>query len=153
MSVKVLRPYLKALWPEIREALESGRDRPSPVRRVDIPKPGGGMLEVGIPTVLDRLLQQAIAQALTPPLEPGFSRNSYGFRPGRSAHDAVRQAQEYVRQGYEWVVDIDGERSPWQRLLARPRVREHRQAIPSVALYLTNRHIRSRMSSGMRGGG
>jgi len=110
MRVEALRPYLKEHWLEVREALESGRYRPSPVRRVEIPKPGGGVRELGIPTVLDRLIQQAIAQVLTPLFEPRFSPHSYGFRPGRSTHDAVRQAQEYVQEGYDWIVDIDLEK-------------------------------------------
>ncbi len=110
IRVEALRPYLKDHWLEVRQVLESGRYRPSPLRRVKIPKPGGGVRELGIPTVLDRLLQQAIAQELTPLFELRFSPHSYGFRPGRSAHDAVRQAQKYVQEGYDWVVDIDLER-------------------------------------------
>ena len=110
MTVKDLRSYLKEHWLEIREALESGAYKPSPVRRVEIPKPDGGVRELGIPTVIDRLLQQAIAQVLTPIFERKFSAYSYGFRPGRSAHDAIKQAQEYVQAGNEWVVDIDLEK-------------------------------------------
>jgi RNA-directed DNA polymerase len=110
MTVKDLRGYLKEHWLEIREALESGAYQPSPVRRVEIPKPDGGMRLLGIPTVLDRFLQQAIAQVLTPIFERKFSSYSYGFRSGRSAHDAMKQAQEYTQAGYEWVVDIDLER-------------------------------------------
>jgi RNA-directed DNA polymerase len=110
MKVEELRSYLKAHWMEVREALESGQYQPSPVRRVEIPKPDGGARQLGIPTVLDRLLQQAIAQVLTPLFEPIFSPHSYGFRPGRSAHDAVRQAQTYVEAGYGWVVDMDLEK-------------------------------------------
>lgn len=110
MMVKDLRPYLKGHWLEVREALESGAYKPSPVRRVEIPKPDGGVRELGIPTVIDRLLQQAIAQVLTPIFERKFSAYSYGFRPGRSAHDAIKQAQEYVQAGYEWAVDIDLEK-------------------------------------------
>ena len=110
MTVEDLRPYLKEHWLEVREALESGAYKPSPVRRVEIPKPDGGVRQLGIPTVLDRLLQQAIAQGLTPIFERKFSTSSYGFRPGRSAHDAVKQAQGYVQDGYEWVVDIDLEK-------------------------------------------
>jgi len=107
MRVEALRPYLRDHWAEIREALESEQYRPSPVKRVEIPKPGGGVRLLGVPTVLDRLLQQAIAQRLVALFEPNFSAQSYGFRPGRSAHDAVRQAQGYAQEGYGWVVDID----------------------------------------------
>lgn len=107
MDVKELRPYLKTHWVDIREALNEEQYRPSPVKRVDIPKPAGGKRQLGIPTVLDRFLQQAIAQRLGPLFDPHFSPHSYGFRPGRSAHDAVRQAQTYVQEGYGWVVDID----------------------------------------------
>jgi RNA-directed DNA polymerase len=110
MTVKEVRPYLKEHWLEIREALESGNYRPSPVKRVEIPKPDGGVRELGIPTVIDRLLQQAIAQVLTPIFEQKFSAHSYGFRPRRSAHDAVKAAQEYAQSGHEWVVDIDLEK-------------------------------------------
>jgi group II intron reverse transcriptase/maturase len=110
MTVKDLRPYLMNHWLEIRAALESGAYKPTPVRRVEIPKPDGGVRLLGIPTVIDRLLQQAIAQVLTPIFERKFSPYSYGFRPGRSAHDAIKQAQEYTQAGYEWVVDIDLEK-------------------------------------------
>jgi group II intron reverse transcriptase/maturase len=110
MTVKDLRAYLKGNWLEIRAALESGTYKPSPVRRVEIPKPDGGVRLLGIPSVIDRLLQQAVAQALTPIFERKFSPNSYGFRPGRSAHQAIKQAQEYTQEGYEWVVDIDLEK-------------------------------------------
>jgi RNA-directed DNA polymerase len=110
MTVKDLRMYLKEHWLEIREALESGAYKPSPVRRVEIPKRDGGERLLGIPTVIDRLLQQAIAQVLTPIFERKFSPHSYGFRPGRSAHDAIEQAQEYIQTGNEWVVDIDLEK-------------------------------------------
>ena len=109
-KVDDLRPYLKEHWLEIRAELESGTYRPSPVRRVEIPKPDGGIRLLGIPTVLDRLLQQAIAQVLTPIFERKFSSYSYGFRTKRSAHDAMKQAQEYTQAGYEWVVDIDLEK-------------------------------------------
>ena len=110
MTVKDLRAYLKEHWLEIRAALESGAYKPTPVRRVEIPKPDGGVRLLGIPTVIDRLLQQAIAQVLTPIFERKFSPNSYGFRPGRSAYDAILKAQEYVQAGNEWVVDIDLEK-------------------------------------------
>jgi len=141
MRAEALRPHMKDHWPEVREALESGRYRPSPVRRVEIPKPEGGVRELGIPTVLDRLLQQAIAQVLTPLFEPRFSPHSYGFRPGRSAHDAVRQAQEYVREGYYWVVDIDLEkffdRVNHDMLMARvARVVRDKRVLKLIRAYL-----------------
>jgi len=109
-TVKELRSYLREHWLEIRTALESGAYRPSPVRRVEIAKPDGGVRQLGIPNVVDRLLQQAIAQVLVPIFEPLFSEHSYGFRPGRSGHGAVRQAQTYVQEGYTWCVDIDLEK-------------------------------------------
>jgi RNA-directed DNA polymerase len=102
--------YLKTCWPRIREALLEGTYRPEPVRRVQIPKPGGGMRELGIPTVTDRLIQQALLQVLQPRIDPGFSEYSYGFRPGRRAHDAVLQAQRNVQDGYRVVVDVDLEK-------------------------------------------
>jgi RNA-directed DNA polymerase len=105
-----LRGWLHEHWPEVKGALDEGRYRPAPVRRVTIPKPDGGERELGVPTVLDRLIQQAIAQVLTPVFDPGFSEHSFGFRPGRSAQQAVRVAREYVAEGYDWVVDVDLER-------------------------------------------
>lgn len=110
MLVSELRPWLRQHWNEIRQALDAGTYRPSPVRRVTIPKPDGGERKLGVPTALDRLIQQAIAQALTPIFDPEFSPHSYGFRPGRSAHQAVRIARAFVVEGYTWVVDVDLER-------------------------------------------
>ena len=102
--------YLKSAWPDIRKRLLDGSYRPEPVRRVGIPKPGGGVRELGIPTVGDRLIQQALLQVLQPLIDPTFSAHSYGFRPGRSAHGAVLAAQQHVQAGYRVVVDVDLER-------------------------------------------
>ena len=105
-----LRPWLREHWVSVREALDAGSYQPLPVRRVVIPKPGGGERLLGVPTCLDRLIQQAIAQVLTPVFDPCFSGSSFGFRPGRSAHQAVRAARGYIQDGLEWVVDIDLDR-------------------------------------------
>jgi group II intron reverse transcriptase/maturase len=110
MRAEELPEHLRAHWPSIREKLEAGRYEPSPVKRVEIPKPGKGMRQLGIPTVQDRFIQQAMHQVLSPLFEPTFSEHSYGFRPGRSAHEAVKAAQAHVEAGYKWVVDIDMER-------------------------------------------
>lgn len=107
MTVKQLEPHLRRHWESVRAKLLAGTYTPSPVRRVEIPKPTGGTRALGIPTVLDRFVQQLVLQELQPIFEPLFSEHSYGFRPGRSAHDAVRAAREFVRQGKSWVVDID----------------------------------------------
>lgn len=109
-SIAETAEYLKTHWPRIRESLLDGSYRPAPVRRVQIPKSGGGMRELGIPTVTDRLIQQALLQVLQPIIDPMFSEHSYGFRPGRRAHDAVLDAQRYVQDGYRVVVDVDLEK-------------------------------------------
>jgi RNA-directed DNA polymerase len=107
LPVSELKDWLKVHWPSVKQALLEGRYLPQPVRAVDIPKASGGMRTLGVPTVVDRLIQQALHQVLQPLYEPTFSVASYGFRPKRTAHQAVRRAQAYIREGKRWVVDID----------------------------------------------
>jgi RNA-directed DNA polymerase len=107
VPVTELRGWLKEHWPSVKAALLEGRYLPQPVRAVDIPKPSGGKRTLGVPTVVDRLVQQALHQVLQPVFEPTFSEGSYGFRPGRSAQQAVQQAQAYICEGKRWVVDLD----------------------------------------------
>jgi len=110
MSVQELPDYLRQNWGALREQLLAGSYRPQPVLRRQIPKSDGGVRELGIPTVLDRFIQQALLQVLQPQFDPTFSDHSYGFRPGRRAHDAVRRAQRYIEEGRRWVVDVDLEK-------------------------------------------
>ena len=107
MTVDDLSPYLAEHWKTIREQLLAGTYQPQPVKRAEIPKPGGGTRQLGIPTVLDRFIQQCLLQVLQPQFDPTFSEHSYGFRPRRSAHDAVRAAQKYIQSGRRWVADVD----------------------------------------------
>jgi len=110
MTVDELAGHLREAWPRIKQSLLEGSYRPQVVKRVEIPKPGGGVRKLGIPTVLDRLIQQALLQVLSPMYEPTFSEHSYGFRPGRSAHQAVKSARRFVASGRKWVVDLDLEK-------------------------------------------
>jgi group II intron reverse transcriptase/maturase len=141
MTVDELPDHLRVHWPSIRERLEAGRYEPSPVKRVEIPKRGKGRRQLGIPTVQDRFIQQAMQQVLSPQFEPTFSEHSYGFRPGRSAHDAVKAARAHVEAGYKWVVDIDLERFfdtvNHDRLVARMKaVVKDKRALRLVNEYL-----------------
>ena len=106
MKTEELNGHLLKHWPKIQAKLLAGTYTPSPVRRVEIPKPNGGKRRLGVPTVLDRFIQQMLLLAMTPIWEPRFSEHSYGFRPGRKAADAVRAAQGYARTGKDWVVDL-----------------------------------------------
>src|SRR3981189_1950955 len=110
MTVVGICDYLKQHWPAIREQLLNGTYEPKPVRRVEIPKPGGGVRKLGIPSVLDRFIQQAVMQVLQKQWDRTFSDHSYGFRPGRSAHQAVAQAQQYIAAGHGWCIDLDLEK-------------------------------------------
>jgi len=110
MTIDDAKDYLREYWPSIRVRLLDGNYRPQPVKRVAIPKPDGGIRKLGVPCVVDRLIQQALLRVLEERWDPTFSEHSYGFRPGRSAHQAVAQAQRYVVEGYSYVVDIDLEK-------------------------------------------
>jgi len=110
VTVAELQAYLKTQWVQVKAELLAGTYRPAPVKRVEIPKPGGGVRLLGIPTVMDRFLQQALLQVMNSIFDAHFSWHSYGFRPGKRAHDAVKQAQIYIQRGYRWVVDMDLEK-------------------------------------------
>ncbi len=147
-SVDDLEEQIHTDWPRIREQLLSGTYVPSPVRKVEIPKPGGGVRVLGIPTVMDRMIQQALHQILTPVFDPTFSEDSYGFRPGRSAHQAVLRGREHIEAGHRWVVDLDLEAFfdtvHHDVLMARVarRVKDKR------VLHLIGRYLRAGMMDG-----
>jgi len=110
ISIEEFPEYARRHWEGIKTALLEGTYMPSPVKRVEIPKDGGGTRALGIPTVMDRVIQQAISQVLTPVFDPHFSQDSYGFRPNRSAHQAVRKVEKDIREGYRFAVDLDLEK-------------------------------------------
>src|ERR1035441_2325801 len=141
MSTKELRPWLHAHWPEVRSALDAGTYRPQPVRRVMIPKPSGGLRKLGVPAVVDRLICQAIAQVLTPVFDPLFHPHSFGFRPGRSQHDAVERARQFIVDDAAWCVDFDldsfFDRVGHDALMARVARRVHdKQVLKLIRRYL-----------------
>ena len=157
-----LKPSLKKNRPSVRQALTDGNYQPRAIRRMDIPKPDGGVRTLGIPTVLDRLIQQAIAQQLSAIVDKSFSDSSYGFRPGRSAWQAVQQAQRYIRSGKWWVVDMDLEkffdRVAHRLLMTRlARTIKDRRVLRLIRRYLKSEMVkdgqREKRQEGMPQGG
>ena len=141
MSTKELRLWLHDHWPQVRSALDAGTYRPQPVRRVMIPKPSGGLRKLGVPAAVDRLICQAIAQVLTPVFDPCFHPHSFGFRPGRSQHDAVKRARQFIVDDAAWCVDFDldsfFDRVQHDALMARVARRVHdKQVLRLIRCYL-----------------
>lgn len=149
MSTKELRPWLRDHWPRVRSQLDAGTYRPRPVRRVTIPKPSGGQRMLGVPAAVDRLICQAIAQVLTPIFDPHFHPHSFGFRPGRSAHDAVERARQFISGGAAWCVDFDldsfFDRVQHDALMARVARRVHDKRVLGL--------IRRYLEAGVMDGG
>lgn len=143
MGVDGLLEHLQEHWTKIKDQLLKDSYYPKPVRLVEIPKPNGGLRELGIPTVLDRLIQQAVYQLLSPLYDRTFSENSYGFRPGRNAQQAVKQSQAYIQEGKRWVVDVDlrkfFDEVPHDRLLSKLRIRIKDRRV----IHLIDRYLRS----------
>jgi RNA-directed DNA polymerase len=148
MTIDDARDYLREHWPGIRAQLLDGTYQPQPVKRVEIPKPDGGVRKLGVPCVVDRLIQQSLLQVLQERWDPTFSKHSYGFRPGRSAHQAVAQAQRYVVEGYNFVVDLDLERF-FDRvnhdcLMARVAARiSDKRVLKLIRAFLNGKRVRS----------
>jgi Reverse transcriptase (RNA-dependent DNA polymerase) len=145
MTVGELSGYLKQHWPSLREQLLRGTYQPQPVRRVEIPKPDGGVRKLGIPTVLDRLIQQAVMQVLQRRWDPTFSEHSHGFRPKRSAHQAVAKAQQYIAAGHRWVVDLDLEKF-FDRV-------NHDKLMSAIARRMTDKRVLRLIGAFLRVGG
>ncbi|WP_239014016.1 reverse transcriptase domain-containing protein [Archangium violaceum] len=157
MRVEELDPWLVNNWDAVRAQLLDGSYQPQPVREQEIPKSGGGVRKLGIPTVRDRLIQQSILQVLQPMYDPTFSEHSYGFRPGRSAHDAVCEAQRYIQEGRSWVVDVDLEkffdRVNHDVLMGRLEKRiGDKRVLRLIRRYLEAGIVRRRMPCGRSGG-